>query len=104
MKKILTNTFLVTLSFFVGNVFSYLLHIFLGRGLSVSEYAEFSVLLSLFNIFSVPATALSTTLTKQSSEFNAARKKEEVSRRHERATVPARTGIEPAARRVAGRA
>ena len=77
MKKILTNTFLVTLSFFVGNVFSYLLHIFLGRGLSVSEYAEFSVLLSLFNIFSVPATALSTTLTKQSSEFNAAGKKEE---------------------------
>ncbi len=69
LKGILSGTVVVTVGFFINSVFSYLLQLYLGRHLSISDYGTFSALLALFYLFIVPATVLGTSVVKIVSEL-----------------------------------
>lgn len=65
------NTIIVTIGIFIGSFFSYLLQFFLGRTLTVTEFGDFTALLSLSYIVGVPAAVLGTSLVKKVSELTA---------------------------------
>ena len=69
IKRLLSGTILVTLALIVNAAFSYLLQLYLGRRLSIEDYGTFNALLSLFYIFSVPASVLGLSLVKISSDL-----------------------------------
>ncbi|MFZ5424763.1 MAG: oligosaccharide flippase family protein [Patescibacteria group bacterium] len=71
-KNILfSGTIIVTIGLFVTNILSYLLQLFLGRYLSLTDYGVFTALLSLFSILGIATTALTTSLIKLTSELKA---------------------------------
>ncbi len=63
-NQILVGTVIVSLGSFIGSFFSYLLQVYLGRTLSVSDYGTFNALLSLMIILGIPTTAVTTSLIK----------------------------------------
>ncbi|OGC50285.1 hypothetical protein A2716_03695 [candidate division WWE3 bacterium RIFCSPHIGHO2_01_FULL_40_23] len=65
------KSFIVTASLFVSSIFSYLLQLSLGRFLTISEYGEFGVLLSLSIVFSIPINAFITSVIKMVSDLKA---------------------------------
>ena len=66
---IIFGTFIVTIGIFVSTIFSYLLQLYMGRLLTVSEYGSFNTLFALVNILSIPGAVLSTSLVKLASEL-----------------------------------
>src|SRR3989344_658780 len=61
---------IVTAGSFIGSVFAYLLQIFLGRWLSVSDFGTFTALLSVYVILGVLATSFTTSLIKLVSNLS----------------------------------
>jgi O-antigen/teichoic acid export membrane protein len=71
LKTIAVGSIVVFIGTMTGNVGAYLYHLFMGRILGPSGYGEFSSLISLLYLFSVPTSVLSLVLTKFFSEIKA---------------------------------
>lgn len=67
----LRSTIYVTCAYLIAAVINYCLQLFLARKLSVSEFGEFTALLSLGLLFAIPSSGLATALVKLSSELKA---------------------------------
>ncbi|OGC45103.1 hypothetical protein A2V49_02250 [candidate division WWE3 bacterium RBG_19FT_COMBO_34_6] len=74
IKKIFSGTVVVTVGLFVNSFFSYLLHIYLGRSLTLEEYGIFNTLLSIFYLFNVFTSVISVSIIKIVSELLSQRK------------------------------
>ncbi len=61
---------IVTAGSFIGSIFAYLLQIFLGRWLTVSDFGTFTALLSVYVILGVLAVAFTTSLIKLVSNLS----------------------------------
>jgi O-antigen/teichoic acid export membrane protein len=69
MSLIKNSTVIVT-GIILANLLAYVFHFYAGRALGVSEYGVFGALLALLTIFSLPAGAISSGITKYSSRFH----------------------------------
>lgn len=70
-SKLIFGTFIVSVALFVASFFAYLLQVLLGRNLSVEDYGIFNSLLSLSTFFTIPVTAVTTSLIKVVSDQKA---------------------------------
>lgn len=69
IKKIFSGTIIVTIGLFINSFFSYLLHIYLGRSISLEDYGLFNTLLSIFYLFNVFTSVISVSIIKIVSEL-----------------------------------
>lgn len=68
-KKLLSNSFIVFTGMTIGNIFSYLFNMFMGRMLGPEGYGELTVLLSFFMVASVANGAILTITMRYSGEL-----------------------------------
>lgn len=68
------GTVIVTVGVFIGNIFGYLVQIYLGRSLTVEDYGIFNVLLSVSVIIGVLNNTFMTSVVKISSDLAAKEK------------------------------
>lgn len=67
------NSFVIVAGIIISNLLGYVFHIIVGRALGPSHYGEFGALISLYLIIALPASALSSAVTKYSAKYNAKR-------------------------------
>ena len=70
----ISKTIIVTVGTFMGSIFAYILQVFLGRWLSVSDFGTFTALLSLYLIFGVITSAALTSLVKLVAQLSSENK------------------------------
>lgn len=75
----LKNTFIISLGFFSGSFFSYLLQFYLGRTLSVSDYGSFNALLSILALVSSVGFFFTLPVIKVITELKSKREDDKIS-------------------------
>lgn len=73
-SKVLSGTVVVTVGSLINSFFSYLLQLFLGRNLTLSEFGTYNALLSLFSMLGVLSMVLSISIVKIVSELYSQKK------------------------------
>ncbi len=63
------NSSIVIFGVIVSNILAYIFHIYVGRALGPVEYGVFGALMSLFMIVAMPASAISSAITKFSAKL-----------------------------------
>jgi len=63
------NSSIVIFGVLVSNILAYIFHIYVGRALGPVEYGVFGALMSLFMIVAMPASAISSAITKFSAKL-----------------------------------
>lgn len=67
--ELITGTFLVFVGSMIGNVFAFLLNLFLARNLSYSDYGIYASLLSVITLALIPAGSINTIILRFSSNY-----------------------------------
>ncbi|MCX9011235.1 MAG: oligosaccharide flippase family protein [Candidatus Methanoperedens sp.] len=70
-KSLLRHSSIILTATVIGGLFNYLFQLYMGRALSPEGYGEFSALVSLLYITSVPAGTIVTTIALFASEYKA---------------------------------
>ena len=63
--KFVRGTFFITIASFISAIFAFLVHPFLSRRISISEYGDFQALLSFLTFLGILGTVAVTTITKE---------------------------------------
>ncbi len=69
--SITRNSSIIVFGIIISNLLGYVFHIIVGRALGPADYGEFGALISLYLIIALPASALSSAVTKYSAKYNA---------------------------------
>ena len=67
--ELITGTFLIFVGSMIGNVFAFLLNLFLARNLSYSDYGIYASLLSVITLALIPAGSMNTIILRFSSNY-----------------------------------